>query len=101
MAAKNCFDMTKLIFQIMCVTVVAVVKELFVRADKQGSTPGDAVFCFFVPGFFFFYSVPVTIQHHRVRHNSIPVTVRQYTGKFDIMHLMVRSNNIFVQYSPL
>ena len=40
------------------------------------------------------------IQHHRVRHNSIPGTVRQYTGKFDIMHLMVRSNNIFVQYSP-
>ena len=26
-----------------------VVKELLARADKPGSTPGDAVFCFFVP----------------------------------------------------
>ena len=31
----------------------AVVKELLARADKPGSTPGDAVFCFFVPLFFF------------------------------------------------
>ena len=30
----------------------AVVKELLARADKPGSTPGDAVFCFFVPFFF-------------------------------------------------
>ena len=51
MAAKNCFDMTKLIFEIICVTVV---KELLARADKPGSTPGDAVFCFFVPFFFLF-----------------------------------------------
>ena len=29
-----------------------VVKELLARADKQGSTPGDDVFCFFVPFFF-------------------------------------------------
>ena len=29
----------------------AVVKELLERADKPGSTPGDAVFCFFVPFF--------------------------------------------------
>ena len=28
-----------------------MVKELFARADKPGSTPGDAVFCFFVPFF--------------------------------------------------
>ena len=27
----------------------------FERADKPGSTPGDAVFCFFVPCFFFFF----------------------------------------------
>ena len=26
----------------------AVVKELLAPADKPGSTPGDAVFCFFV-----------------------------------------------------
>ena len=32
----------------------AVVKELLARADKPGSTPGDAVFCFFVPFFFLF-----------------------------------------------
>ena len=29
-----------------------VVKELLARADKLGSTPGDDVFCFFVPFFF-------------------------------------------------
>ena len=31
----------------------AVVKELLAHADKPGSTPGDAVFCFFVPVYFF------------------------------------------------
>ena len=30
----------------------AVVQELLARKDKPGSTPGDAVFCFFVPFFF-------------------------------------------------
>ena len=30
----------------------AVVKELLARADKPGSTPGDAGFCFFVPFLF-------------------------------------------------
>ena len=57
MAEKNCFDMTKLIFQIMRVTVRycgAAVKELPERAEKPGSTPGDAVFCFFVPFFSLF-----------------------------------------------
>ena len=29
-----------------------MVKELLTRADKPVSTPGDAVFCFFVPIFF-------------------------------------------------
>ena len=32
----------------------AVVKELLERADKPGSTPGDAVFYFFVSFFFLF-----------------------------------------------
>ena len=32
----------------------AVVKELLARADKPGSTPGDAFFCFFLPFFFLF-----------------------------------------------
>ena len=40
--------MTKLIFEVMCFTVVLE------RADKPGSTPGDAVFCFFVKFFFLF-----------------------------------------------
>ena len=31
----------------------AVVKELLERADKPGSTPSDAVFCFFVSFFLF------------------------------------------------
>ena len=55
MAEKNCFDVTKLIFQNMCVTAGgAVVKELLAPADKPGSTPGDAVFCFFVSFFSLF-----------------------------------------------
>ena len=49
MAEKNCFGMTKLIFEVMCFTVVLE------RADKPGSTPGDAIFCFFfLFGLFFF-----------------------------------------------
>ena len=32
----------------------AVVKELLARADKPGSTPVDALYCFFVPFFFLF-----------------------------------------------
>ena len=31
----------------------ALVKELLAPADKPSSTPGDAVFCFFVPLFVF------------------------------------------------
>ena len=30
----------------------AVVKELLARADKLGSTPGAAIFCFYIPIFF-------------------------------------------------
>ena len=33
----------------------ALVKELLAPADKPGSTPGDAVFCFFVFLFCFFF----------------------------------------------
>ena len=35
----------------------AVVKELLARADKPGSTPGDAVLCFFVRFFFSVWSL--------------------------------------------
>ena len=55
MVEKNCFDVTKLIFQTMRVTVVRWSRSclhLFARADKPGSTPGDAVFCFLVPFYF-------------------------------------------------
>ena len=50
--------MTKLFFQIMCVTRCvtvhgAVVKEFLARADKSGSAPGDAAFCFFCLVYFF------------------------------------------------
>ena len=54
MAEKNCFDMTKLMCQSMCVTVVQWPRSCL-RADKPGSTPGDTVFCFFVPFFFKHY----------------------------------------------
>ena len=47
MAAKNCFDMT-----IHVCHCGVVVKELLARVDKPGSTPGDAVFSFFIPFFF-------------------------------------------------
>ena len=53
MAEKNCFDMTdKINFSNHMCHCDAVVKELFARADKLGSTPGDVVFCFFVPFLF-------------------------------------------------
>ena len=39
----------------------AVVKELRARADKLGSTPGDDVFCFFVPFFFFLFFFFLTV----------------------------------------
>ena len=45
MAEKNGFDITKLIFQNMCVWQCgAVVKELLAPADELGSTSGDAAF---------------------------------------------------------
>ena len=45
-----------LIWQIVC-HYGAVVKELVAREDKPGSTPGDAVFCFFLPFFFFLFGL--------------------------------------------
>ena len=54
MAEKNCFDMTKLIFK-SCVSLRCSGQELLARADNPGSTPGDAVLCFFVPFSFFFF----------------------------------------------
>ena len=45
MAEKNGFDITKLIFQNMCVWQCgAVVKEFLASADEPGSTPSDASF---------------------------------------------------------
>ena len=35
----------------------AVVKELLARVDKPGTTPGDSVFCFFVPFLFFLFDL--------------------------------------------
>ena len=46
MAEKNCFDMKKIYFSNHVCHCRAVVKELFARADKPCSTPGNAVFCF-------------------------------------------------------
>ena len=45
----------------MRVTAGAVVKEVLAPADKPGSTPGNAVFCFFVP---FFFSVWSLFSHY-------------------------------------
>ena len=61
MAEKNCFDMTKLIFK-SCVLLRCSGQELLARADNPGSTPGDAVLCFFVPFSFFFRLVSFFIN---------------------------------------
>ena len=62
MGEKNGFDITKLIFQNVCVCVWhcgAVVKEVLVApSDDAGLTLGDAIFCFFVLfSFFFLFSL--------------------------------------------
>ena len=45
MAKKNGFDITKLVFQNMCVWQCgAVVKEFLASADELGSTPSDVAF---------------------------------------------------------
>ena len=49
---ENGFDITKLIHQNMSSAVVQWSKSCLQRAGDPGSTPGDAVFCFFVPFFF-------------------------------------------------
>ena len=46
--------MTKLFLSNRVCQCGAVVKELLARADKQGSTSGDAVFCFLYRFFFLF-----------------------------------------------
>ena len=55
MAEKNCFDMTKLIVQIMSVTV-AMVKKLLARAGKPGSTPAT-LFSVSLYRFFFLFGL--------------------------------------------
>ena len=47
----------KLLIQIICVTVVQWSRSSLTRADKPGSTPGDAAFCFFVPFFSLVWSI--------------------------------------------
>ena len=41
-----------------------MVKELLVRADKLGSTSGDAVFCFPVHVFPFFFCLVFVFLHY-------------------------------------
>ena len=50
MAEKTGFDLTKFIFQNMCVWQCGAVKFLAL-ADAWGSTLGDAIFCFIVSFF--------------------------------------------------
>ena len=53
MAEKNGFDITKLIFQNICVWQCgAVVKEFLASADKPGWTSGDAAFSVSLYSFF-------------------------------------------------
>ena len=57
MAENNCFDMTKLIFQIMCVTVVrwsSSCLNVQINRVRLPACPGVAVFCFYAPFFFLF-----------------------------------------------
>ena len=55
MAEKNGFNNNKFTSSNHECHLGAVVKELLVRADKPGSTPGHAVLCFIVIPFFFFF----------------------------------------------
>ena len=55
----------------------AVVKELLTRTDKPGSTPGDAVFCFFVPVFFSLVSFFNTIFPKSLKYILIQVHDQQ------------------------
>ena len=61
MAGKNCFDRTKIHSSNHVSHCGAVVKEMLERVDKPGSTPGDAVFCFFVPFFLSIWSLFLTL----------------------------------------
>ena len=55
MAEKNCFTMTKLIFQIMCVSVVQWSRScLHVQINRVPLLSTLDFFCFFVPFFFLF-----------------------------------------------
>ena len=56
--SEKLFSYDEINFQIMC---GAVVKELLGHADKPGSTPGDALFYFFVPVFFSLWSLFLTL----------------------------------------
>ena len=49
---EKLFSYDKINFSYHACHCGTVVKELLACADKPGSTPGDAVFCFFVPFFF-------------------------------------------------
>ena len=69
-----------------------MVEELLARADKAGSTPGDAVFCFFVYRFFslslFGLSFPkslkyILIQVHdqQVQGSAVRIKKKKPKGK--------------------
>ena len=56
---EKLFSYDKINFSNYVCACGAVVKELLERADKPGSTPGDAVFCYFV--FFSVWSLFLTL----------------------------------------
>ena len=62
MAEKNCFAMTKLIFARHVCHCGAVDKESLARADKPGSTPGDAVSWVFPVSLHRFFVVVVSFD---------------------------------------
>ena len=61
MAEKNCFDMTKLIFQIMCVTVVQWSRSFLHVQINRVRLPATllsvSLYRFFLPCFFFFNTI--------------------------------------------
>ena len=62
MAEKNGFNNNKFTSSSHECHLGAVVKELLVRADKPGSTPGHAVLCFIVIPFFLFLFLPLSFN---------------------------------------
>ena len=92
MAEKNGFNITKLIFQNMCVWQCgAVVKEFLASADEPGSTLGEAAFSVSLYSFLLLLLLIITIRGalaRATRARSGAPWVRKF-GKLSIRENLV------------